>query len=62
MSTILTSKSGNIDEKNVTVSAPIMPCVGGLIVWYTQDRVVPREALEQKDKSEIKTETQPARE
>ena len=34
MSTILTSKSGNIDEKNVTVSAPIMPCVGGLIVWY----------------------------
>jgi hypothetical protein len=61
MSTILTSKSGNIDEKDVTASAPIMPCVGGLIVWYTQDSVVPREALEQKDNSEIKTETQPAR-
>jgi hypothetical protein len=61
MSTILTSKSGNIDEKNVTASAPIMPCVGGLIVWYTQDNVVPREALEQKDNSEIKTEAQPAR-
>jgi hypothetical protein len=61
MSTILTSKSGNIDEKDVTASAPIMPCVGGLIVWYTRDSVVPREALEQKDNSEIKTETQPAR-
>jgi len=60
MSTILTSKSGNIDEKNVTASAPIMPCVGGLIVWYTQDSVVPREALEQKDNSEVKTEPQPA--
>ena len=58
MSTILTSKSGNIDEKNVTASPPIMPCVGGLIVWYTQDSVVPREALEQKDNSEVKTETE----
>jgi hypothetical protein len=37
--------------------APITPCIGGLIVWYTQDRVVPREALEQKDNNELKTQT-----
>jgi hypothetical protein len=57
MSTILSAKSGNIDGKNVTGLAPITPCIGGLIVWYTQDRVVPREALEQKDNSEINTQT-----
>ena len=57
MSTILSAKSGTIDGKNVTGLTPITPCIGGLIVWYTQDRVVPGEALEQKDNSEIETQT-----
>jgi hypothetical protein len=60
MSTILTAKSRNIDGNNVTGLAAITPCVGGLVVWYTQTSVVPREALDQKDNNESKTETQPA--
>ena len=58
MSTILTAKSRNIDGNNVTGLAAITPCVGGLVVWYTS--VVPREALDQKDNNDSKTETQPA--
>ena len=60
MSTILTAKSRNIDGTNVTGLAAITPCVGGLVVWYTQTSVVPRGALDQKDNNESKTETQPA--
>jgi hypothetical protein len=52
MSGILPAKGGNIDGKNVSGLATITPCVGGLIVWYTQYNVAPREADEKKDSAE----------
>jgi hypothetical protein len=61
MSPIITSKTGNIDGKNVTALATIMPCVGGLIVWYAQTSDAPREASEHKDNDEIAPQTQIAR-
>ena len=58
MSTILSAKGGNIDGKNVTGLTTITPCVGGLIVWYTQYSVAPREAGEKKDNAETGAEKQ----
>jgi hypothetical protein len=49
---IVTSKFGNIDGLNVTAIAAVTPCVGGLIIWYAQSSVIPREVPEQQEKDE----------
>ena len=59
MSTIITSKSGSIDGVNVTAIATITPCVGGLIVWYAQTSVMPREADEKKDGAALAPNSKP---
>ena len=59
MSTTVTAKGGSIDGVNVTAIATITPCVGGLIVWYAQTSVMPREADEKKDGAALAPNSKP---